>query len=376
MGKTSLAEWAAGAGDGRGEIGDGRQELWVFWVQNSEFQFPQVAKLSRMQNEERIPKTVNSLDKKLDKKNDLRWSCPNCKSALEKLDLETFRCLREGVEFRKQQLIWRFLTPERQTYYQTFAKQYVEVRRAEGRSRTDSEYYLNLPFKDLSGRFRYQWKIRSKSYQALSDYLTTNSNLSNTGLRIVDLGAGNCWLSHRLTVSGHTVVAVDILDDEGDGLGAFRHYKSKLVPVQAEYDALPFSPAQFDVAIFNASFHYASNYPATLTETLRVLKAGGSVVIMDSPLYKDEGSGKQMVEEQNRFFTDRYGIVSEPSDAKSFLTFEWLQELSEVLEIRWEFICPRYGLLWNLRPWKAHLLGRREPAQFFLIVGTQPTAEG
>ena len=41
-------------------------------------------------------------------------------------------------------------------------------------------------------------------------------------IRVLDVGAGNSWLSHRLASFGHQVVAVDRLDDELDGLGAWR----------------------------------------------------------------------------------------------------------------------------------------------------------
>ena len=39
-------------------------------------------------------------------------------------------------------------------------------------------------------------------------------------LRILDLGAGNGWMSYRLALQGHLPIAVDLLTNDRDGLGA------------------------------------------------------------------------------------------------------------------------------------------------------------
>ena len=72
--------------------------------------------------------------------------------------------------------------------------------------------------------------------------------------------------------------------------------------MQAELDNLPFADSQFDLAIFNASFHYSENYDKTLAEALRCVRNGGMVVIADSPWYGDEWSGLQMLEERRALF--------------------------------------------------------------------------
>ncbi len=61
-------------------------------------------------------------------------------------------------------------------------------------------------------------------------------------LRILDLGAGNGWLSNRLAQRGHSLLAVDLLTNPEDGLGAFTNYETLFTPVQAEYDRLPLGP--------------------------------------------------------------------------------------------------------------------------------------
>ena len=61
------------------------------------------------------------------------------------------------------------LPPERAKYYARFISEYEQIRAAEGRGSRSEDFYLALPYKDLSGRNSQQWKIRSKSY----DYLVT-----------------------------------------------------------------------------------------------------------------------------------------------------------------------------------------------------------
>ncbi|HEX7588756.1 MAG TPA: class I SAM-dependent methyltransferase, partial [Anaerolineae bacterium] len=115
---------------------------------------------------------------------------------------------------------------------------------------------------------------------------------------VLDLGAGNGWLANRLTQAGHSVAALDLSDDGLDGLGAAKHYASAFKLYQAMFDALPFADSQFDMVVFNASLHYATNLSRTFWESLRVLTPTGTLVVMDSPLYRNPGSGQTMLAEK------------------------------------------------------------------------------
>jgi SAM-dependent methyltransferase len=186
--------------------------------------------------------------------------------------------------------------------------------------------------------------------------------------RILDVGAGNGWLSYRLTLMGLRPVAVDLLVNEKDGLGAAKHYRMHLPNMfprfQAESTRLPFGSALFDAVIFNASFHYAESYTATLLEALRCLKTGGTIIVADSPWYSNKTSGEQMLAERRTAFLSRFGTSSNSIPSQEFLTDDCLEDLEARLGLQWKRHTPFYGVRWTMRPWIARWHGRREPARF------------
>jgi SAM-dependent methyltransferase len=294
----------------------------------------------------------------------LQLSCARCKAAVD--GLQCTRC-----DFRMEILngIVHALPAERADYYAQFIADYARIRAAEGRGSQSEEFYLGLPYKDTSGRNSHQWKIRSRSYDFLIRHVL--KPLKNRG-RILDLGAGNCWMSFRLAGLGYCPVAVDLLTNANDGLGAADHFHKHLsAPIprfQAEVTRLPFCDAQFELVLFNASFHYAEDYEAALGEALRCLKPGGRVIIIDSPWYATGESGRQMIAERHTLFRQRFGTSSDSVKSLEFLTDERLQMLEDKFSIHWTVHRPWYGWKWAMRPWVAKLRGRRKPSHFRIFV--------
>lgn len=307
--------------------------------------------------------------------------CPQCRQVFGALDIANSTswplqktCHHCGFFLKKINDVWHALTLEQQNKYSAFLHDYEEIRRREGRGSDDSAFYLSLPFQDQSGRFTWQWKIRAKSFRVLKRRVFPKLELCSLGhpLRILDLGAGNGWLSYRLALEGHLPVAVDLSISPFDGLEAIRHYQSVLsnsIPCfQASMDHLPFADAQFDVAIFNASFHYSADYQRTLAETLRCLRKQGIVLIVDSPTYSSTLNGLMMLSERRKEFETKYGFRSDRLNSQEFLTFEIMEALED-LGIQWHVVRPWYGFAWAMRPWLARAQKRREPAKFFIYVG-------
>jgi SAM-dependent methyltransferase len=265
--------------------------------------------------------------------------------------------------------IWCALSPRRFDHFSNFIAEYEFIRAAEGRGSTRSEYYLSLPYKDVSARNSDQWMIRARTFRKMEQcILAPLEKLTKPSLRILDLGAGNGWMSYRLALRGHLPIAVDLLTNDQDGIGAAIHYNTHIQPlfprVQADLDRLPFASSIFDLVIFNASFHYSENYERTFMEALRCTRPGGSVVIADTPWYAEEESGRRMVEEKHKHFSATYGFASDSISSLEYLTSDRLYRLKNMFELEWSCLKPFYGVRWSLRPLRAKLEGRRPPSQF------------
>jgi ubiquinone/menaquinone biosynthesis C-methylase UbiE len=305
----------------------------------------------------------------------IQLQCPICRTAMPKLDigaLDPLKCSGCGFVIIEVNGILRALSPDRQAHFEKFIHNYQAVRTKEGWGAPTSDYYLDLPFKDRTRKHKWIWRIRARTLRYMQKHVLPEIEAVNpSGCRILDIGAGNGWLSYRLAKRGHRPVAVDLLDDDTDGLGAARHYLahlSKTFPrFQAEMDHLPFAAGQFDIAIFNAAFHYSCDYEKTLRETMRCLRRPGLVIIADSPFYRYEESGQRMLEERRATFGRRFGVSADSIQSREYVTPKILDELAGQLEIQWSVGRPWYGVNWALRPAKARLLNRREPSKFYLL---------
>jgi SAM-dependent methyltransferase len=315
----------------------------------------------------------------------LRFACPSCRGPLEQAGSDEWRCPADGLCFAQIDGIWRFLPPDRAAVFAPFLRDYTAIRDAEGYGYDDPARYQRLPQADPADPLAWQWRMRAASFASLRRHVLermvrrsdarrqTTAEMhplrpSSEGLPVLDLGAGVGWLSNQLARLGHAPCAIDLNLDRRDGLGAARHYGGDWPRLQAEFDRLPLADQQADLVIYNASLHYSAEYRATLAEALRVLRPGGQIAIMDSPIYRGDASGRQMIAERQSAFARDYGTRSDALPNVGYLTWAMLRDLGRDLDLRWRIIRPWYGWRWALRPWRARLARRREPSTFALLV--------
>jgi SAM-dependent methyltransferase len=294
---------------------------------------------------------------------DLR--CPRCKTAVPE-----FHCRQCGFQLRNNKGVIHALPPERVVYFARFVEEYERIQSAEGRGSESDEFYLGLPYSDASRRNTAQWAIRARSFDFLLERMLKPALPS--GGAVLDLGAGNCWMSYRLALAGYMPCAVDLLTNERDGLGAAEHYRNYLPRFfprfRAEFTHLPFLDGQFDAVVFNASFHYAEDSESVLKEALRCCSAGGLVIVCDTPWYSDEDRGQKMVDERRATFLREYGMASVSIESLEYLTDARVKFLESRLNIRWNSYATNLGLQWSLRSFMAKLRNRLEPASFCIYI--------
>ncbi len=294
-------------------------------------------------------------------------ACPLCRSPLEAAaGIAHCRGCAHTVEQKNG--IWRMLRPDRVAVIENFLVDYTRIRLAEGRGSNDAEFYRNLPECPPAHPMAWQWRFHRQTWKSFrNEVLRTRG----TKLRVLDLGAGTGWLSNRLARLGHEPCAVDLSCNGQDGLEASRHFAGEWLRLQAEFDRLPLADASVDVAVFNASLHYSSDYSTTLKEALRVLVPGGWLAVLEAPVYEQQASGQRMVQERREAFLERYGTASDSLQSIQFLTWDGVSELGRTLGLNWNIIRPWYGVRWRLRPWIARARNEREPSQFPILVAVR-----
>jgi SAM-dependent methyltransferase len=270
----------------------------------------------------------------------------------------------DGAEIPMRDGIYRGLNAKRAQEIEPLLVHYRRVRAVDGYRHAGAEYYCSLPYVDRRDPQSATWRVRQ---QSLGNMRRVLKRLGPGRLRILDLGAGNGWLSHRLALDGHACVAVDWLDDQEDGLAASRHYPVGFTCIQADFDDLPLASQQFDIAVFNASLHYSTDPAATLRRARASLVAGGMLVVMDSPVFTSDEDGRRMLDGQEAKFRAigagdvRWGV--------GYLTTRGLARAAIDAGIRVRWIPSRGWPSWALKRWFAGLEQRRPPARFGLWFG-------
>jgi SAM-dependent methyltransferase len=148
-----------------------------------------------------------------------------------------------------------------------FAAQYTALRRQEGWIDRDGR-------EDPRGGEPRLWRGRLESVSRAA--AAVSSQWTGAGRAVVvDIGSGGGWAARYFRDTD--VIAIDLLDIES---------RPGVVQVRADMRSLPLPDSTVDVAFYAASLHYAP-VSDSIGEAARVLRRGGLVIAVDSPMYSD-----------------------------------------------------------------------------------------
>ena len=158
---------------------------------------------------------------------------------------------------------------------------YIQLRQKENRIYSDEEV-AQLPSISSKHIHYKEWQVRKGSSQKLVDHLKKKKK----PLDILEIGCGNGWLSRRLsTITGSRVIGTDINFSEIQQAASVFQNIPNLHFVYTYADAGVFKEKKFDTIIFAASIQYFESLTETINNTLKLLKPGGEIHIIDSPFY-------------------------------------------------------------------------------------------
>jgi SAM-dependent methyltransferase len=224
-------------------------------------------------------------------------------------------CVAEERFFATDAGIHRLLPEERRRELLPQVEMYQRMRRAEGWRATPG-----LPQVGDGHPHAAVWRERApRLEQALA---IAARELGLGPWRALDVGAGCCWIAARLAGTGHEVLAADVNLDPEDGLRAAERLLpagASLERVEAEMEALPCEPRAFDLALAAASLHHAARLDRALVELHRVLRPGGLLLVLDSPVYRRRADGEAMLAEQAAQHLQRFGFTTPRQSWSGFL---------------------------------------------------------
>lgn len=264
-----------------------------------------------------------------------------------------------GFVLRESDGIINLMTEAQLAEAQPFVEAYVRVRSAEQWGDDD----LDLPFHPK--RHENVWSIRQRTFRAFQAAVVKLEK----GVAL-DIGAGNCWMTRYLDLWGFDAIATDINTSIHDGLRAGQRFidaGSRFLRVHAGMERLPFASGQVKLLATNASFHYARDFRATLSEFKRVLTPGGMIVILDTPFYQSVADGERMIAERVADFRSKYSVPDELAGRARYLTFRGLDEILQSLDLTWHMQPVWPGLRRKYEEVRGVIV-QRKVAQFPMVV--------
>ena len=166
-----------------------------------------------------------------------------------------------------------------------FAEQYRALRVAEGWAGPSGREEPNLADS-------MRWRRRVEAVKSAAAILERGLSQSETPV-VGDVGAGGGWAARFFARTD--VIAFDLLEVPGSpGPGP-------ALRVRADMRRLPLRDATVDGLLYTAAIHYVP-VGAAVREAARVLKPGGLLVAVESPMYAHRRAAERAAERSARYY--------------------------------------------------------------------------
>lgn len=195
-----------------------------------------------------------------------------------------------------------------------FSRQYFLLRKKEGRIYSDQDVAC-LPEIDKDHQHYKEWRIRKGSSDRLIKYLVKKQK----PLEILEVGCGNGWLAAKLSaISYSEVTAIDINSEElNQAKRVFKEIENlEFINCSLQDEMLDNRP--FDIIVFAASVQYFSSLEKVLYDSLKRLKPGGEIHIIDSHIYEQNETRAARLRSDDYYKTIGFPELSEQYFHHSF----------------------------------------------------------
>ena len=157
-------------------------------------------------------------------------------------------------------------------------------KRLEEKIGLNDEWLLSLPHPAIDFETSFEFKGGDKAM----NFEQIWTELKITGReKVLELGAGACWVINHFAASGCESVACDIELRKYYGLRSAEVYlyhenvnKNYFDRIQMGFGRLPFKDESFDIVFIQSALQYAEDLDETLKQIHRVLKPGGRLVLV------------------------------------------------------------------------------------------------
>ena len=170
----------------------------------------------------------------------------------------------------------------------SFERNYINLRRAEGRLYSDDEV-KHLPDYDGNSKLSKEWSIRKHSAKRLIHLLQSKGH----NKLLLELGCGNGWLTNLISTSlVAQVVGLDINETElTQGSRVFQN--SSIAFIYGDIFSIEFPEELFDSIILASALQYFNDLNKLISHLLKLLKPGGEIHILDTPFYESINEREQ-----------------------------------------------------------------------------------